>query len=174
MAGLQCNLRLWFQIYRRDLIPETDPATQYKFDTGHDVGKLATKLFPGGKLVESDHFHHEESVQATAQLMKDKSIPAIYEAGFFFDDVKIRVDILQRAKGDKWNLIEVKSTTKAKDDHIYDAGIQYYVLKGSGLEVDRVIILHLNNEYIYDGENLDLGQLFAPIRLREAIRTWKL
>ena len=161
MAGLQCHLRLWFQCYRRDLIPETDPVTQYIFDTGHQVGNLATELFPGGILVESDHFHHEESIEITARFMEDKSIPAIFEAGFLFDDVKIRVDILQRGKRGKWNLIEVKSTTKAKDDHIYDAGIQYYVLKGSGVEIDRKKILHLNKEYVYDGKKLDLGQLFA-------------
>lgn len=161
MAGLQCHLRLWFQCYRRDLIPETDPVTQYRFDTGHEVGKLATKLFPGGKSVESDHFHHDESVQTTAQLMENKSVPAIFEAGFFFDDVKIRVDVLQRAKNGKWILIEVKSSTSAKEDHIYDAGIQYYVLTGSSIDIYRVSILHLDNEYIYDGKRLDLSQLFA-------------
>lgn len=158
MAGLQCHLRLWYQCYRRDLIPETDVATQYIFDTGHKVGKLATELNPGGILVESDHFHHEESVEITGNLIRDESIPAIFEAGFFFDDVRIRVDILQRAQGGKWNLIEVKSTTKAKDDHIYDAGIQYHVLKGSGATIDRINILHLNNEYVFDGKQLDLSQ----------------
>lgn len=161
MAGLQCHLRLWFQCYRRNLIPETDPATQYLFDTGHEVGKLATELFAGGKLMESNHFHHEESVEITARLIKDKSIPAIFEAGFLFDDVKIRVDVLQRSEGPKWNLIEVKSTTSPKDEHIYDAGIQYHVLTGSGIDIDRVSILHLNNEYVYDGQSFDLSQLFV-------------
>lgn len=169
LAGMQCHLRLWFQCYRRDLIPEIDPVTQYRFDTGHEVGRLATKLFPGGKLVESDHFHHEKSVEITDQLMEDKSVPAIFEAGFFFDDVKIRVDILQRAKGGKWNLIEVKSSASAKDDHIYDAGIQYYVLDGAGINIDKVNILHLNNEYVYDGERLDLNGLFATTDIAEEV-----
>ncbi len=161
MAGQQCHLRLWYQCYRRDLVPGPDPATQYRFDAGHEVGRLATKLFLGGKLVESDHFHHKESVEITAQLIEDKSVPAIFEAGFFYDHVKIRVDVLQRSKAEKWNLIEVKSSTSAKDDYIYDAGIQYHVLTGSGIDIDKIRILHINNEYVYDGESLDLNQLFA-------------
>jgi len=161
MAGLQCYLRLWFQCYRRDLIPDTDTATQYRFDIGQEVGKLATELFHGGKLVESDHFHHEESVEITAQILGKKAIPAIFEAGFFYDDVRIRVDVLQRSKNEKLNLIEVKSSTSAKDDYIYDAGIQYHVLTGSGVDIDRIKILHLNNEYVYNGQKLDLSQLFA-------------
>ena len=119
--------------------------------------------------MESNHLHHEESVEITAQLIEDKSVPAIFEAGFFFDDVRIRVDVLQRAKSGKWNLIEVKSITSAKDEHIYDAGIQYHVLTGSGIDIDRVSTLHLNNEYVFDGEILDLGQLFASTDITDDV-----
>jgi predicted RecB family nuclease len=70
------------------------------------------------------------------------------------------VDILQRLKNDRWNLIEVKSSTSAKEVYVVDAAIQYYVLNGAGLALDRAGILHLNNQYVYDGAQLDLQQLF--------------
>jgi hypothetical protein len=70
------------------------------------------------------------------------------------------VDILQRLKNDRWNLIEVKSSTSAKEVYLVDAAIQYYVLNGAGIVLDRAGVLHLNNQYVYDGAQIDLQQLF--------------
>jgi hypothetical protein len=64
----------------------------------------------------------------------------------------------------------VKSSTSAKEVHLPDVAVQYRVLKGMGLDVVRTGILHLNNEYVYDGQELDLGLLFSFADLtREAI-----
>jgi predicted RecB family nuclease len=92
--------------------------------------------------------------------MADPGVPAIYEAGFLHDSVRIRVDVLERPPDGKWNLIEVKSSTSAKDEHLPDVAVQYRVLQGLGLEVARAGILHLNNEYVYDGRRVDLEQFF--------------
>jgi hypothetical protein len=66
-------------------------------------------------------------------------------------------------------MIEVKSATSAKEVYIVDAAIQYYVLKGAGIALDRVGILHLNNQYVYDGAKLDLNQLFHFADLTEEV-----
>ena len=55
LAGTQCHLRLWYQCYNRELASEVTPAQKAIFDTGHEVGRLATGLFPGGILIEEDH-----------------------------------------------------------------------------------------------------------------------
>jgi predicted RecB family nuclease len=86
---------------------------------------------------------------------------AVFEAAFVYNDIRIRVDILERAGNNSWNLVEVKSSTAAKEIHLPDVAVQFYVLKGCGLNVNQAGILHLNNQYVYDGENLDLGALFA-------------
>jgi hypothetical protein len=112
-AGLQCPLRLWFACYNPELASETSPVKQALFDTGHQVGVLATGLFPGGVLVEEDHLHHEKAVQTTLRAMGDPRIKAIYEAGFFCNGVRVRADILERLENGSWNLIEVKSSTYA-------------------------------------------------------------
>jgi hypothetical protein len=93
---------------------ETGPVQQAMFDTGHEVGRLATELYPGGVRIEEDHFHHEEAVRSTLEVMKNPDVPAIYEAAFLEDGVRIRVDVLKRVNGNAWNLIEVKSSTKVK------------------------------------------------------------
>ena len=170
LAGLQCPLRLWYQCYNRDLATPVSPSQQAIFDTGNEVGRLATELYPGGVLIEEDHLHHREAVESTRAAMADPGVPAIYEAGFVHDSVRVRVDVLERTQGGKWNLIEVKSSTSAKDVHLPDVAVQYRVLRGKGLDLARAGILHLNNEYVYDGRRLDLEQFFIFTDLtREAI-----
>ena len=68
-------------------------------------------------------------------------------------------------KDGKWYAYEVKSTTGVKDPHKMDAALQYYVITRSGLALADISILHLNNQYIRNGE-LDLNQLFTIIRVR--------
>jgi predicted RecB family nuclease len=161
LAGLQCPLRLWYECYNPELASETSAAQQASFDMGHEVGQLATQLYPGGIFIEDDHFHHEEAVQNTLEAMGNPNIPAIYEAGFIYDGVRIRVDILERVGKGEWNLIEVKASTRPKDIHLPDVAVQYHVLKGSGLDVNQVFLMHLNNQYVYDGINLELEKLFS-------------
>ncbi len=161
MAGLQCRLRLWYACYNRELASEVSPVQQAVFDTGHEVGRMATQLYPDGILIEEDHLHHEDAVETTLKAMENTKVAAIYEAGFIHDGVRIRVDILERVDDGKWNLVEVKSATSAKDIYLPDVSVQYRVLRGSGLEIDRVILMHLNNRYVYDGKMLEIEKLFS-------------
>jgi len=160
-AGLQCLKRLWNQCHRPDEKPAPDPATQALFDTGHQMGKFARRLIPGGVLVEEDYMHHKEAIETTQRLIADETVPAIYEAAFVFEDIRIRVDILERLPGGRWQMLEVKSSTSVHDYHFYDVAIQKYVLDGCGLVVEAVCLVHLNNQYVYDGTTLDLGKLFT-------------
>jgi hypothetical protein len=167
LAGLQCPLRLWHQCFNLDLASPTSPAQQALFDTGHEVGRLATRLYPEGILVESDPLRHEQGVRETVRAIEDQKVKAIYEASFSYNDVRVRVDILARLGSGKWNLIEVKSSTRVKNEYLPDVGVQYHVLIGSGLDIDRVILLHLNNQYVYDGHQLDLERLFIASDLTQ-------
>ena len=169
LAGLHCPLNLWYQCYNRELASEVSPAQQAIFDMGHEVGRLATQLYPGGVLIEEDHMHHKEAVQSTLSAMKDPNVAAIYEAAFISDRVRIRVDILERFNDGAWNLIEVKSATSVKDIYMPDVAVQYHVLRGSGLNIHTAAILHLNNQYVYDGNQLDLDGLFTFSDLTEEV-----
>ncbi len=160
LAGLQCQLRLWHECYNLELASGVSPVQQAVFDTGHEVGRLATQFYPEGVLIEEDHLHLKEAVHSTLKAMENPNLPAIYEAGFIHDGVRIRVDILERLSDGKWTLIEVKSSTSDKDIYLPDVAVQYHALKGSGLDIDKVILMHLNNQYVYDGKNIQLEQLF--------------
>jgi len=161
LAGLQCHLKLWYQCFERELIPEVPPSQQAIFDAGHEVGELATQLYPGGILIDEPYYQHKQAVQSTLKAMQDPDVNAIYEAAFIYDGVRIRADILERLGDGSWNLVEVKSSTSVKDVYYPDVAVQYYVLEGCGLKIDRAGILHINNQYVYDGLNLNLESLFS-------------
>ncbi len=169
LAGLQCPLRLWYQCYEPGLAGEISPVKQALFDTGHSVGRLATRLYPGGILIEEDYRHHDRAVNTTATFMHNPNVKALYEAAFLFDGVRVRVDILERDGAGGWNMIEVKSSTSVKKIYFSDVALQYYVLNGCGVTISTSGILHLNNQYVYDGHELDLDSLFAFSDLSEQV-----
>ena len=74
IAGLQCGLRLWHECYNPDLASEISRAQQAIFDMGHEVGELATRLYPGGIIIKEDHLHHEEGVQSSG-FGNDRLVP---------------------------------------------------------------------------------------------------
>jgi hypothetical protein len=75
--------------------------------------------------------------------------------------VLVRPDALFKEDGCNWALVEVKSSTEVKPEHLTDLGIQAYVLRGAGVPVGSMRLLHLNNRYVYPGGPYDLGQLFT-------------
>lgn len=154
-------MRLWYQCFERELIPEVPPSQQAIFDAGHEVGELATRLFPGGVLIDAPYYLHAQAVKLTLKAMEDPDVKSIYEAAFVYDGVRIRVDILERLDDGSWNLVEVKSSTSVKEVYYPDVAVQYYVLEGCGLKINRAGILHINNQYVYDGQGLDLESLFS-------------
>jgi hypothetical protein len=160
LAGLQCHLRLWYQCYQPELASPVSAAQEAMFQAGREVGALATGLHPEGMLIEPSYQHHEAAVLATRAAMENPGLPALFEAAFLHDGVRVRVDIWERtARG--WNLLEVKSSTSVKEVYLADLAIQYHVVVGSGLRLARAGILHLNRQYEYDGRALDLRSLFT-------------
>ena len=169
LAGLQCPLRLWYGCYEPELASERSPAQKARFETGHKVGELAREHYPGGVLVDEDHGYQQAAVRSTQSALKSPGIPAIYEGVFARDGVLIRADIMERSENGAWNLIEVKSGTKVKEENVYDVALQHYVLKGLDFELEQAGILNLNRKYVYDGGEHDLGALFTFTDLMEKV-----
>ncbi|MFI5342034.1 MAG: hypothetical protein ACHQ7N_19625 [Candidatus Methylomirabilales bacterium] len=160
LSGLQCLKRLYLDIHDRDLASEMDEGTQVVLDAGTRVGELARERHPGGVLVDVEYFKVEEGIARTAAILADPAVAVLYEGFIAFDDVVVRPDILVRTRGNRWRLIEVKSTSRVKDEHRDDLAIQAYALGGAGLTLDATCLMHINTGYLYPGGTLDLKQLF--------------
>jgi predicted RecB family nuclease len=166
LSGLQCSKRLYLEIHAPTLATPPNASTQAILDMGTEVGELARQRIPGGVLVDINHRHPTEALKRTQELVDDLTVPAIYEGAFTYEQVLIRVDILERAGFAEdgtalWRLIEVKSSTRVKDLHIDDLAVQAYVLAGAGITLVGTCLMHINTQYVYDGTTLDLDQLFA-------------
>ena len=161
MAGLQCQLRLWNDVHRRELATQPGATLQAIFDRGTAVGELAQQRWPGGVLVGFKPWEREQAIEATQALMADPGVPAIYEAAIEHQGVFVRVDILAR-NGAGWDLIEVKASTRAEKAVFQDdVAVQHWVASGAGLSIQSAGILVLNRHYVYPGGDYDLNQLFA-------------
>ncbi len=150
VAGWQCPKLLWWKVHDPGA-DELQPGRvlQDLFDQGQQVGELARQQFPGGVLIDLPHTAVPERLAAT-QAAIDAGAPAIFEASFLAGDVFVAVDILLRT-ADGFSLIEVKSSTSVKDEHIPDAAIQAWVLRLAGLPIRTVQIMHLSKEYRHPG-----------------------
>ena len=171
-SGLQCLKRLYLECYNRELADPIDPAQQAIFDTGHAVGEKARLRFPGGRLVEESHLEHGRAVGTTQAMLADASIPSLYEAAVNFEGIRARFDVLVRRDGQGFDLVEVKSSTGVKDEHITDVAIQLYAAEGCGIPIDRAYLMHLNREYVYQGGEHDLEQLFMLADVTEDAREY--
>ena len=160
LSGDQCHLRLWYDTHAPDLAPEVDDTLQAVFDTGHEVGEIACRRYPGGHLVAQDHRHAAEALEETREVIAASDAPALFEAAFVHRGVLARADVIERLPGGGWGLVEVKSTTRLKDVFVLDVALQLWVLRGAGLDVREAGVLTLNRDYVYDGERLDLDALF--------------
>ena len=164
IRGLQCHKSLWLYKNKYELRTEPDAAQQAIFDAGTDVGVFAQQLFPNGHEIIYDYKKIDENVNKTQELI-DSETKTIYEASFIYEDVLVMVDILH--KGDNgWEMYEVKSSTSVKEVHGNDISIQYYVLKGNGLDISKTALVHINSKYERNGE-LDIQQLFTIVDITD-------
>ena len=164
VTGLQCPKLLWWTVHEPDapeLIP--DKVLEDLFSQGRHVGKIATELFPGGTEIDLPYFEYEKRVCATREALDDRAT-AIFEASFRTGDVFVAVDVLER-RGDQWKLIEVKSSTSQKPEHVWDAAIQHSVLADNGIELSSTEIMHLNGEHRHQGD----GELFSTTDVTEEV-----
>ncbi|MEI6596010.1 MAG: DUF2779 domain-containing protein [Bacteroidota bacterium] len=158
MYGCQCQKRLYLHKFKPELKNPEDENRQAIFQTGTYVGILARQLFDGGvDASPPDTFSYHISVKNTQHFLQTHFV--IYEAAFQFEGVLCAIDILVRKKN-KWYAYEVKSSTSVKPQYIDDAALQYYVMKNSGLQIEDISIVYLNNEYVRNG-NLEIEKLFA-------------
>ena len=146
ILGQQCVKSFWFDV--NNIIP-TNPAddgAKERLSAGNEVGDISKDYFPGGKEVPYLPGEEAKMFEITKQYL-DEGVTSIYEGSFVYDDIFVRVDLMHKTKKG-WNIYEVKSSTKIRSYHEYDASIQWHVLKKLNLiKLNGVFIATLNNEY---------------------------
>jgi hypothetical protein len=149
LRGTQCALSLYFAVFEPARLEPPDADSQARMATGLEIGRLAQRLFPGGIQAGS----------ADAAELLAAGPPAIFELTLSAGGCSARIDILARGRRG-WRLIEVKSSTSVKPEHVPDVAFQLWLARQQPIAVERVDVLHLNGDYLRRGE-LDLEGLFT-------------
>ncbi len=154
-AGVQCHKLLWWKVHEHNAVElQPDKVLQDRFDQGKQVGELARGRFPGGVLIDLPHHAVAERIRLT-QAALDAQASVIFEASFKALDTYVAVDVLERLDPG-FRLIEVKSASSQKEEHLPDVAVQAHVARQSGIDVRTVEIMHLNKEFRHP----DRGDLF--------------
>jgi hypothetical protein len=125
---------------------------------------LQVLMMNQGYLVEEHARTFLEELAAS-----DGSDDALYwQRSFDSGSYTVRTDaLIHHPHTDTYDLYEIKSGTALDKIHIMDAAFQYAVLSAH-ITVSRVFILHLNREYVRQGE-LDLSLIFLAEEITEDV-----
>ena len=163
-----CRKRAWLDAHRRELARPPDAGLRLRLADGHRVGRLARELWAGGVLVTEPSARHARAAARTSLLLEDASVGAIFEGAFAHDGLRIRADVIAR-KGSSFELVEVKASSRPREEHLLDLAIQAYVIDGSGVELASTSLLHVDPAYVWDGGAHDLRALFVRVDFTEEV-----
>ncbi len=166
LLGLQCPRLLWLHVNEPERIPAVDESTQFIFDQGHEVGNLAKQLFPDGIDIPTQDF--SLNLEESRRLLSTRR--PLFEAAFMSNGKYARVDILQPAGEDTWNIIEVKSSTSVKRVNYDDVAFQSHCLHEAGVEVDHCFLAHIDNTYVRNGDIVP-ANLFHLVDVTDEVDT---
>jgi predicted RecB family nuclease len=145
-SAWQCQKRLWLEAYQGEAGEGVSRSQQRRIEQGIEVENYARQYFPQGILIEGKT--SEEKIERTQSAL-EKGEKCLFAATFSFDNILVECDIILQDEPEKWQLIEVKSSNKVKDEHLRDLAIQKYVLAGNNLFLSSIQVMYLNRDCVY-------------------------
>jgi hypothetical protein len=170
VSGVQCEKKLYFDLFRKDLKPPLSAAQERLFSSGNTVGELAQKAFPNGKDATYEmNGDWSLGIKRTTNWINE-GVQTIYEAAFSHSKLFAALDILHHTSNNERWAIEVKSSTEVKEYHITDASLQYWVMNKCGVVPDKFFIMHINNAYVKQGA-INPNELFTLSDITEQVKS---
>ncbi|MDD9867934.1 MAG: DUF2779 domain-containing protein [Candidatus Campbellbacteria bacterium] len=148
---------LWLKKFDKDKIPPPDENLLSLFREGQRFEKVAEQMFSSAtKLGFSDFGEYKRLTGKTGQAIRDGAkviLQARFEAPFEKEgSITCISDVVERVEDNTFNLYEIKSSTSLKQDHIKDLAFQKAVLDRVGIDVFKVYVIYVNNQYTRNGE----------------------
>jgi len=171
ISAWQCPKKVHLEKHHPEFA-EVSAQTESLFATGNQVGDIAKQLYGTADSVEVA-FDFKTMLAETKALIDGGADFPIFEATFRHEGVLVRVDVLipeGQGEGNRWRAIEVKASTSVKDYHALDCAIQDWVMRNSGINVLSISLAHINNQFVYQGDENYAGLLLEN-DLTDKVRT---
>jgi hypothetical protein len=160
---------LWMKKRAKAMLPEVSEATQAIFDTGHAFEAYAEALYPGGVTLGFADYDEYITLPARTKQALDDGVHTIFQGRFEHENLTFICDIVQVVGDREVDLIEIKSSTSAKADHIVDLAFQMVVLEKCGYSVRNISVIHVNNQYVRNGA-IDPKAITAQTDVTEQVK----
>ncbi len=163
---------LWLKKYDKHKLPPIDDNLQAIFDAGNEFETWAEKLYPNAIKVGLDRSNFYETyitMPSRTKMALDEGATTIFQGRFEEDGITCIFDMLEKVEDKTYDLSEIKSSTKAKPEHKYDLAFQVIVLEKFGINIRKIFVVHVNNEYVRDG-NINPKKLIAKTDVTEAVK----
>ena len=161
-SGLQCKKKLWFDIHQPN-----ENEDSFLFHSGNRFGEVIKKYYGQGLDLTDIKKDYLKAIELTNEAINSKDCKVIYEAAFLYHDTLVRTDVLIR-DNESWNLLEAKSSTKLKSEHIPDIAIQAFIARSRILNLSKIKLIHMNSDFIYEGNN-NYKNLIKEVDITEEI-----
>jgi hypothetical protein len=142
LSGLQCPKRLWFEVHAplEDRVPPSVAQLN-----GRAREQLLQQLKPGVLVAHSQGL--PAAIAETRRLLQQGAPAILYQPAFRAGKLAVIADVLH-ARGASTSLMEVKSATGVKPEYLPDLGFQTLVLRRCGIDVDRLLLAHINAQFV--------------------------
>jgi len=143
---------LWIKKNHRELIPPIDENLQARFDQGHEFEKYVEPLFDPLVCLGFDDFSGYQSLPNETLKAWEHGAVNVAQGRYVYGQATCIVDLLCRQENASYKLIEIKSSTSQKPEHIFDLAFQKVVLDGAGFHVDKCELAIVNKDYVRNGD----------------------
>ncbi len=160
---------LWLKKHDKSKLPEPDANLQAIFDAGKEFEQYAERRFSDGARLGFNNYEEYLSMPERTKQVIDDGAKIIFQGRFEANNITCICDVLERTKEDVFDLYEIKSSTKVKPEHYLDLAFQTVVLESAGLKVRNIAVIHVNGEYVRNGE-VDPIKLSAVTDITDEVR----
>jgi len=166
----ECPNNAWFKLHKPDLYSQSELSEFEKsiIESGIEVELIARQLFPTGVLIEGRNLR---SQKLTQDLISQKA-EVLFQPLFIKDGCLAAIDILKLdPESTTYSVYEVKSKNSIdKASHYHDLTFQVNLLRNCGLNVSNAFIIHLNPEYVFNGE-LEVSELLKIVDVTSEVES---
>jgi hypothetical protein len=122
------------------------------FDAGHKFEAFAEAIFENGLTLGFNNYNEYNSLTERTQQALSDGAATIFQSRFEWNEYNCLPDIIDIVGDNEVDLYEIKSSTKVKDEHLYDLAFQRAVIEANGLKIRKIFVIYVNNEYVRHGD----------------------